>query len=122
MCIRDRYDFIVDRFVPHQGSGLGWGPSQLYGNDGDYDYYNRGQWRGRGMERATGGKQLETVGPRILGYRMHGNDEYGYTGVTGDDYYGPSPRYPHNDAYLGDVAQGTDYGFNGRGTDYGEDY
>ena len=114
----DAMDFVVDRFVPNMGSGLGYGPYQLYGNDGDYDYYNRGQWRGWGRERATGGRPLETVGPRVLAYRRHGNDDYHYSGVTGDDYYGPSARQNFNDAYLGDVKKGTDWGWNGRGDDY----
>lgn len=118
----DQYDFVGDRFVPSQGSGVGWGPYQLYGNDGDYDYFNRGQWRGYGLERATGGRPLETVGPRVLSYRKHGNTDYGYSGVTGDDYYGPSARMNYNDAYLGDVAQGTDWGWNGRTSDYGYGY
>ena len=114
----DAYDFVVDRFVPNQGAGLGYGPYQLYGNDADYDYFNRGQWRGAGLERATGGRSLEGVGPRVLSYRKHGNNDYHYSGVTGDDYYGPSARQVYNDAYLGDVKKGTDWGWNGRGQGY----
>lgn len=110
----DQYDFVVDRFVPNMGAGLGWGPYQLYGNDADYDYFNRGQWRGQGKVRATGGMPLETVGPRVLAYRRHGNNDYSYSGVTGDDYYGPSARMPYNDAFLGDVKKGTDWGYNRR--------
>jgi hypothetical protein len=118
----DSYDFVVDRFVPNNGSGIGWGPYQLYGNDADYDYWNRGQWRGEGQERATGGYGLETVGPRVLAYRRHGNDDYLYDGVTGGDYYGPSERYNFNDAYLGDVYDTPDYGWNRGSDDYADDY
>jgi hypothetical protein len=109
----DQYDFVVDRFVPSMGSGLGWGPYQLYGNDGDYDYFNRGQWRGYGRPRTTA-RTFEGVGPRVLAYRRHGNPDYHYSGVTGDDYYGPSSRMDYNDAYLGDVKKGKDWGYNGR--------
>jgi hypothetical protein len=114
----DQYDFVVDRMVPHNGHGNGYGAYQLYGNDNDYDYFNRGQWRGYGLERATGGLGFEHVGPRVLAYRRHGNTDYLYDGVTGGDYYGPSERYPFNDAYLGDVYDTPDYGWNRGSDDY----
>lgn len=108
----DMYDFVVDRFAPHNGHGNGYSPYQLYGNDNDYDYFNRGAWRGYGEARASKGVGYEDVGPRVLAYRRHGNTDYLYDGITGGDYYGPSERYNFNDAYLGDVYDTPDYGWN----------